>query len=103
LHGSSHGTWLQRRAFSEADLALLWEALQGMFEQDRSAERWEMAPQTDRLPAHNPQGNALRTPCSSGYASCGKTGTRWRGSFSDYAVKVNKTDMSSGVTLLELL
>lgn len=42
-HGFISAKFAERTGFSDTDLAFLWEALQNMFEHDRSAARGEMA------------------------------------------------------------
>jgi CRISPR-associated protein Csd2 len=45
IHGFISAPLAKQTGFSEADLALLWDALANMFDHDRSASRGEMAPQ----------------------------------------------------------
>ena len=44
-HGFVNANLARQTGFSDADLALLWQALQNLFEHDRSASRGEMAGQ----------------------------------------------------------
>lgn len=58
-HGFVSAKFAERTGFSEADLALLFEALTNMFEHDRSAARGEMATRRLIVFSHeNPLGNA---------------------------------------------
>ena len=89
--------------FSAEDLALLWKALQGMFEIDRSAARGEMATRglyvfehegtLGNAPAHQLFERVAVTRASEGPAR----------SFTDYAVAVDPVDLPRGVTLHKLL
>lgn len=104
-HGFISAPLAERTGFGEADLALLWQALQGMFEHDRSASRGEMTARklfvfkhADKLgnaPAHT-----LFERIAIGRAPGGQTPPR---AFTDYQVTVNKADLPEGVALQELL
>lgn len=103
--------------FTDADLELLFEALGGMFEHDRSAARGEMT--TRRLIAFRHAGalgnaragdlfarvKVLRDHHGSlhppGAAELGNAGPARR--FEDYAVKVDRTGLPDGVELLDLV
>lgn len=58
-HGFVNAPLAAQTGFDTADLELLWQALEGMFEQDRSAARGEMTPRGLLLFRHEtPMGNA---------------------------------------------
>jgi len=104
-HGFISAPLAGQTGFGEEDLALLWEALQNMFEHDRSAARGEMAARkliafkhADKLgkaPAHKlfelvdvkRNGDESLPPRS----------------FEDYTVIVDKAGAPAGVEVLELL
>jgi CRISPR-associated protein Csd2 len=89
--------------FSEADLALVWEALTNMFDHDRAAARGEMTARglvvfkhdsdLGNAPAHTLLERVTVKRASNGTGHDGPP----RG-FSDYAVTVNTTDLPSGIT-----
>jgi CRISPR-associated protein Csd2 len=88
--------------FSEGDLKLFWDALQSMFDHDRSAARGEMAARKLIVFKHDSElGNA---PASKLFdlvkveKNCGDLPPR---SFSDYTVAVGTTP--AGVELIEML
>ena len=87
--------------FSEDDLALLWEALIGMFEVDRSAARGEMATRGLYAFEHeSPLGNAPAHLLFERVAVEKKRDVEGPArKFSDYAVAVDIADLPAGVTL----
>ena len=87
--------------FSEDDLALLWEALIGMFEVDRSAARGEMATRGLYTFEHeSPLGNAPAHLLFERVAVEKKRDVEGPArKFSDYAVAVDIADLPAGVTL----
>lgn len=91
--------------FSEADLALVWEALANMFDHDRAAARGEMNARALLVFQHDSDlGNA---PAHTLFDRV--TVTRAPGSegpprgFADYDVAVNETDLPAGITLQRLI
>jgi CRISPR-associated protein Csd2 len=91
--------------FSEADLALIWEALANMFDHDRAAARGEMNARALVVFQHDSDlGNAPahtlldRVTISRAIGSDGPP----RG-FTDYAVAVNEADLPGGITLQRLI
>ncbi|MEO5365915.1 MAG: type I-C CRISPR-associated protein Cas7/Csd2 [Magnetococcus sp. WYHC-3] len=59
VHGFVSAKLAEKTGFSEADLETLWQALEGMFENDRSAARGEMAARKLIVFKHtHPMGNA---------------------------------------------
>jgi CRISPR-associated protein Csd2 len=90
--------------FSEDDLTLLWDAIQGMFEQDRSAARGEMATRKLIVFQHESLlGNAPAHLLFDRVRITRKDPSVSARSFADYTVEVDKSEMKAGVTLLELL
>jgi CRISPR-associated protein Csd2 len=90
--------------FSEADLTLLWDAIQGMFEQDRSAARGEMATRKLIVFQHeSPLGNAPAHLLFDRVRVTRKDQRVPARSFADYSVEVDKSDLKPGVTVQELL
>ncbi len=104
--------------FSEADLALLWEALGNMFEHDRSAARGEMATRGLIVFEHesklgNAHADALfervkierKRPDADGTDQRHPIGSRnidnWgpARSFADYAVSIDRASLPTGVTV----
>lgn len=90
--------------FSEADLALLWEALANMFDHDRAAARGEMTARRLIVFKHDSDlGNAPAHPLLSRVGvtpASGRDGPPR--SFSDYAVTVDDQGLPPGITLLTL-
>jgi CRISPR-associated protein Csd2 len=102
--------------FSEADLELLFEALTNMFEHDRSAARCEMS--TRKLVVFRHASSLGNAHAQDLFARV-KTWRTYKGdrraigddaidnwpaarSFDDYAITVNREDLSPGVEILEL-
>lgn len=86
---------------SEADIELLWQALLGMFDEDRSAARGEMSVRGLYVFKHdNLLGNARFTELSQKIQITEKDGIIAPRSFSDYDVTVD-TSMPDGVTLIQ--
>ena len=89
--------------FSEEDLALLWQALIGMFELDRSAARGEMATRGLYVFEHaSALGNAPAHKLFERIAVAKREEGPPR-RFSDYLVEVDIADLPPGVTLKKLL
>ncbi len=86
--------------FSEADLALVWEALANMFDHDRAAARGEMTARAlivfkhdsdlGNAPAHKLLGRVTVT------RAAGEGPPR---GFGDYVVTVNEADLPPGITV----
>jgi CRISPR-associated protein Csd2 len=97
----------KQTGFTEEDLNLLWEALQKMFEVDRSAARGMMATRKLIVFKHeSPLGNAPahalfdRVKIARNAAGDGKLPAR---AFSDYEVKIDREGLPAGVTIMELV
>ncbi|HBL28561.1 MAG TPA: type I-C CRISPR-associated protein Cas7/Csd2 [Acidobacteria bacterium] len=88
--------------FSAADLELVWEALGGMFELDRSATRGEMATRRLLVFEHeSPLGNAPSHALFSRIAARRIDESRPARAFGDYAFTIDREDLPRGVTLHE--
>jgi CRISPR-associated protein Csd2 len=86
--------------FSEADLALLWEALENMFENDRSAARGLMSTRKLFIFQHeSPLGNARAADLFDRVTIKCKEGVEAPRAFTDYIVQVNDKDLPTGITL----
>ncbi|MEA5419877.1 type I-C CRISPR-associated protein Cas7/Csd2 [Spirulina sp. CCNP1310] len=87
---------------TEADLALFWQALQGMWELDRSASRGLMALRGLYIFSHEkPLGNAPAHKLFDRVTVQSATNTPR--AFTDYGVDVNEEDLPEGVTLTKLV
>lgn len=104
VHGFISPALAEDTKFTEDDLKLLWEALERMFEYDRSAARPEMSVQKLLVFEHeNPLGNApahrLFELVSVANRAPGTPARRFR----DYEVKIDREKLPSGITLHERL
>jgi len=89
--------------FSEADLALLWEALKSMFEHDRSAARGLMTTRGLYVFEHEgPLGNAPAHALFERVAVRPRNPATPARSFADFEVTVSTGSMPNGVQLLSL-
>jgi CRISPR-associated protein Csd2 len=115
VHGYISAKFAERSGFSDQDLELLIEALQNMFEHDRSAARGEMSVRKLVVFKHeNVLGNApahklfdlikVQRSVDGEQFDIGAKGTDGlpsARSFSDYAVSVNTAALPEGVTVIE--
>jgi CRISPR-associated protein Csd2 len=86
--------------FSEADLALLWESLEKMFESDRSAARGLMTTRKLFVFEHNALlGDARAADLFDRIKIKRKEGVEVPRSFGDYVVQVDDKKMPKGITL----
>jgi CRISPR-associated protein Csd2 len=93
----------KQAGFSEADLALLFESLQNMFEHDHSAARGQMATRGLYVFKHDSElGNAPAHALFKRIHIHKKDGVDVARSFEDYAVELNQANLPSGVSLLDL-
>jgi len=94
--------------FTDADLDLFWEALQGMFDHDRSASRGQMAPRAVIVFKHDSAlGNApahalLERVRVTHKANGDRNATAPPRSFADYEVTVDEQALPEGVTVSRL-
>jgi len=103
-HGFISAHLAAQTGFDERDLELLWEALQNMFEHDRSAARGEMATRGLYVFKHASElGNAPAHALFDRLQVKRKDGVEVARDFKDYEVQVNEADMPSGVTLLRMV
>lgn len=102
-HGFISANLAKQTSFSEDDLALFWEALKNMFDQDRSAARGLMSAQRLIVFKHDSMlGNA---PANKLFdrVKIERVSKESPRSFSDYKVVVDKDDLPAGVTIEELI
>lgn len=89
--------------FDDADLALFWEALERMWDFDRSASRGMMACQGIVIFSHdNPFGNAPAHRLIRRVKAAIRQGVAAPRSIDDYDVTINRDDLPEGVTLTVL-
>ena len=87
------------QVIGEDDLELLWQALENMFEHDRSAARGEMATRGLYVFKHDSElGNAPAHELFKRISA--KAATEIPRNFVDYKVTVNDADMPAGVSLI---
>jgi len=98
-HGFVSSFLAKQTGFGEDDLELLWQALENMFEHDRSAARGEMSTRGLYVFKHDSElGNAHAHTLFERIKA--KKNVDVPRSFSDYDVTVDESAMPSGVTLL---
>lgn len=103
-HGFVSAFLADQTGFSEDDLTLLWQALQQMFEHDRSAARGEMATRGLYVFKHESKlGNAHAHELFERIDVKLRDGVAAPRAFKDYTVTVDDTDLPPGVTLLRKL
>jgi CRISPR-associated protein Csd2 len=90
--------------FSQEDLDLLWQALQMMFEHDRSAARGEMSSRKLVVFEHESAlGNAPAHRLFERVEISRKDPAAPPRAFSDYAVSINRENVPAGITIHEML
>ena len=100
-HGFVSAPLAGQTGFSEDDLELLWQALENMFEHDRSAARGEMATRGLYVFKHDSKlGNAHAHELFERITVAKKPGVQVPRTFSDYDVQVNDADLPQGVELI---
>jgi CRISPR-associated protein Csd2 len=105
-HGFISAHLARETGFNDADLELFWQALQQMFDHDRSASRGTMAPRKLWVFKHDTAlGNAPAHKLFERVTAERKTGIAAAREFSDYEVtpKAEAEKGLKGVTLIELL
>lgn len=105
VHGFISAPLAERTGFSDDDLGIFWQALQNMFEHDRSASRGEMAARKLLVFKHADKlGNAAAHTLFE-RVSVERAGDKTAPprKFNDYAILVNKQNLPEGVELLEML
>lgn len=99
-HGFVSSFLARQTGFGEDDLELLWQALAQMFEHDRSAARGEMATRGLYVFRHDSElGNAPAYSLFERIRPELKEGVVAPRSFDDYQIRIDETDLPSGVTL----
>lgn len=102
-HGFISANLAKQTGFSDEDLQLFWQALQNMFDTDRSAARGLMSAQKLIVFEHETAlGNA---PANKLFdrVSISKTCLGAPRSFADYKVEIDRDGMPSGVSIKELI
>lgn len=91
----------QQTGFNEEDLNLLWEALENMFDHDRSAARGKMTARALVVYKHDSAlGNAPAHKLLERLTvSSSNDGTKPARSFGDYTVTLDEKDLPKGVTI----
>lgn len=100
-HGFISAPLARQTGFSEDDLELLWQALENMFEHDRSAARGEMATRGLYVFKHdNLLGNAHAHDLFDLIKVCRKAGVDVPRCFTDYEITIDETALPAGVELI---
>lgn len=103
-HGFVSAHLANQTGFSEEDLELLWQALEQMFEHDRSAARGEMATRGLYVFKHDSQlGNAPAHRLFDLVRAEKTNGDEPARSFADYAVTVDEAGIPNGVSLRKVV
>ncbi len=103
-HGFVSANLAKQTGFSEEDLALFFEALKNMFDQDRSAARGLMSAQKLIVFRHKTElGNAPANKLFERVAIKNAEGVTVPRSFADYEVTVDENDLPEGVAKEELI
>ena len=101
-HGFVSSFLAKQTGFGEEDLELLWQALEQMFEHDRSAARGEMSTRGLYVFKHDSElGNAHAHALFERIAIARKAAVDVPRSFGDYEVTVNEADLPAGVSLIK--
>jgi CRISPR-associated protein Csd2 len=103
-HGFISPNFATDTGFSQSDLELLWQSLEMMFEQDRSAARGEMSTRKLIVFQHESMlGNAPAHTLFERVKITRKDQTKPARDFSDYAVTVDKSNPPQGIVIDEKL
>ncbi len=101
-HGFVSSFLAKQTGFGEDDLELLWQALEQMFEHDRSAARGEMATRGLYVFKHDSElGNAHAHALFDRISIKRKADAEVPRSFTDYEVMVDDASLPPGVTLIK--
>ena len=99
-HGFVSSFLAKQTGFGEEDLELLWQALEQMFEHDRSAARGEMATRGLYVFKHDSElGNAHAHALFDRIKIERKEGVEVPRHFADYTVNIDEAALPTGVTL----
>jgi len=100
-HGFISSFLAKQTGFGDEDLELLWQALEQMFEHDRSAARGEMATRGLYVFKHESElGNARAHALFERIAIKRKAGIDVARSFADYDMTIDDADLPAGVSLI---
>ena len=100
-HGFVSSFLAKQTGFGEEDLELLWQALESMFEHDRSAARGEMSTRGLYVFKHDSElGNAHALALFDRIKIKRKDGVEVPRAFADYEVSVADGDLPAGVSLI---
>jgi CRISPR-associated protein Csd2 len=100
-HGFVSSFLAKQTGFGEDDLELLWQALENMFEHDRSAARGEMSTRGLYVFKHASElGNAHAHALFDRVSVKRKPDVDVARNFSDYEVSVDETGLPAGITLI---
>jgi CRISPR-associated protein Csd2 len=103
-HGFFNPHFAGRTGATAEDLGLFWQALQNMWDLDRSSSRGLMACRGLYVFSHeSPLGNAPAHRLFDRVSVKCKDGVEAPRSFSDYTVSVNDSDLPAGISLAELV
>ena len=101
-HGFVSSFLAKQTGFGEEDLELLWQALEQMFEHDRSAARGEMATRGLYVFKHDSElGNAHAHALFDRIKVARKADVDVARSFADYEVSIDEANLPSGVSLIK--
>lgn len=101
-HGFVSANLAHQTGFSEDDLDLLWEALENMFDNDRSAARGLMSPRKLILFEHSTElGNAPANKLFDLVKVEKKSDVAVPRSFNDYNVEINEENLPQGVKVVD--
>jgi len=101
-HGFVSPFLAKQTGFGADDLALLWQALENMFEHDRSAARGEMSTRGLCVFKHDSElGNAHAHKLFERIKVTKKVDVPRN--FSDYEVRIDESDMPAGVRLIRII
>ena len=103
-HGFVSAPFARQTGFSEDDLALLWDALENMFEHDRSAARGLMGTRKLFVFEHSSlMGDAPVQRLFDAITVVKKNSSKPARDFSDYTVTIDREQIPSGVQLIEIV
>lgn len=94
----------QQTGFSSEDLALFWEAFQGMWDIDRAASRGTLALRGLTVFSHeNPRGNAPAYTLLERLSARKREDVQAPRRFADYVITINQMDLPAGITCTDLV
>ncbi len=103
-HGFFNPHFARQTGAGDEDLDLFWQALQQMWDHDRSSSRGMMAVRGLYVFTHeSPLGNAPAHTLFERVTVARKDGVEAPRSFSDYVVQVNEEGLPDGVTVTRLV